>query len=156
MSVKLPLQAIFSHLYPVTEPDASPSAEALIPPGTRLEQESGLGAEATEGSATKLAPPKQPPDQYAARVSKIDGDLQATISHSQDTAHHLVTARKLALSAEIATAKQLDLDHGLEERKTGLPIGDSLLEVDADMLGAHGLLHAKELLQQGKVIACCC
>ena len=152
MSVKMPLQAIFSHLYPATDPDALPDAdEAADAPAAEPEPEpepAGEGAEGEE-AAEEVEPvviAEPPPDEYAERISTINGGLADTLSVSHAAADHLTTARKLALSAEIASAKQLDLDHGLEQRRTGLPIGESLLALDTGVLGTHGLLHAKDLL----------
>ena len=132
MSVKLPLEAIFSHLYPSNEPDL-PAVE----PHARNEPPPPAEDDLAKG----------PLDEYEQRIAKIDNDLTATILHSQNAASHLNSARELALSAEIATAQQRDLDHGIEQRKTGLPIGESLLQLDGSVLATHGLLHARGLLR---------
>ena len=38
------------------------------------------------------------------------------------------------------------LEHGLEQRKTGMPIGESNLTLEQSVIETHGLLHARELL----------
>lgn len=152
MSVKLPLQSIFSHLYPAPEPEEPPPAEAEAP----AEEGEVAAAEAAppeesgaEGGepAEPLAPsPPPPPDKYEVQINTIDGGLKQALARSEEAADHLVTARSLALSEEIKTSQRLDLHHGLEQRKTGLPVGPSHLELDQTVLETHGLLHAKELL----------
>ena len=79
MSVKLPLQAIFSHLYPAEEPDRPPASptEAEVAPPVAADQVAGK----VDNSALQ-----RPPDEYDQRIANIDGDLATQLSHSHAAA----------------------------------------------------------------------
>ena len=162
MSVKLPLQAIFSHLYP--DPNGALAAEETPPPPPPADAEGGeaaTGADAAaepageDGAADDGAPPAapapapaEPPDKYAVRIAEIEGNLSTMIEESTHAAEQLNTKRTLALRSDITTNVDLDYKWGREHRKTGLPIGPSQLDTDGGLIGHHGLLHAHELLVQ--------
>ena len=151
MSVKLPLQSIFSHLYPSPEPEEPAAPEPAAEPAEGAEpadvapEETGAEAGGEPAEEAPAAPPA-PPDKYEQQISTIEGGLNQALARSEEAANHLMTSRSLALADEIKHAQRLDLEHGLEQRKTGLPIGPSHLELEHNVLETHGLLHAKDLL----------
>ena len=148
MSVQQQLASIFGNLYPSNEPSDLPelpapaAAEEVAAPAEADDAEAAPAAE----EAPAIAEAPAAPDEYAFQIDAIEGGLRDALSHSQFAAEHLTTERQQSLAKEITSAKALDQEHGLEQRKTGLPIGPSLLTLDPSLLETHGLLHAHELL----------
>ena len=164
MSVKLQLSAIFAHLYPdpnaaLLEADEDEHEATEVANGDKEDgrptehdasdqPETGEDAEPSHLVEPHSPPPPLPPDPYELRINAIDAQLQAKLAESQNAAAHLNSARTLSTRADISVLKELDHEHGREHRKTGLPVGPSMLALETGMLDAHGLLHAHDLLVQ--------
>lgn len=148
MSVKAPLQSIFSHLYP--DPNAALAVQE--PPVSAADggepETKDAAAEPVGGDPEPTAPPADTADAWGQQIMAIEGSLASMLEESMLAAEQLNVKRTLAMRADIQRNKELDYDHGREHRKTGLPVGPSLLETDAGLIVHHGLLHAHELLVQ--------
>lgn len=148
MSVRKPLEGLFSHLYvPVTE------ASLPEPPPEPGPAELEPAEAAVDGDEGEVAPEVEPvlePDQdeYAVRIDAIQASLEKTLEGTKAAASHLNSARELSVEHDLAAVAALDYLHGREHRKTGLPPGDPLLALDASQLDNHGLLRARDLLRQ--------
>ena len=105
-------------------------------------------AEPVGGDPEPAAPPPETADAWGQQIMAIEGSLASMLEESMLAAEQLNVKRTLAMRADIQRNKELDYDHGREHRKTGLPVGPSLLETDAGLIVHHGLLHAHELLVQ--------
>ena len=157
MSVRKPLEAIFSHLF-------DPPAEAVVdapvadePPAEEPPPEQATPAEGDgEGEEEAPAPEPEPepePDKYEVRIGGITSGLEEVLKGTKAAAEHLTTARQLALKHDLAEVAALDQLHGREHRKTGLPPADPLLALEPSLLDSHGLLRARDLLKEVQAAA---
>ena len=177
MSVRSSLESIFSHLYPAAAeddlglstaadgasaaaedaagaPPPEPAAEAVPPPADAPD-------DAEASADAEPPPPKPPPPSEAARRARQDEDAKLMTSELETIQHtlearqsaskvvnvHLTEARHRAAKEDQSLLLAKDYEYGLEQRKTGLPMDESMLRLDASLVAEHGLLHPRQLLQ---------
>ena len=135
-------------------PPESAAVEAVPPPADAPDD--------AEASAEAEPPPlKPPPPSEAARRARQDEDAKLMTSELETIQHtlearqsaskvvnvHLTEARHRAAKEDQSLLLAKDYEYGLEQRKTGLPMDESMLRLDASLVAEHGLLHPRQLLQ---------
>lgn len=159
MSVRKPLEAIFAHLYDppaeVVDVPEAPKAQSEQPTPNE-DSELPLAeppSEDTSENTPATLETESAVDEYQMRIGNITASLEHTLQETKAAALHLNTARELAIKHDLSELLQLDKLHGREHRKTGLPPGDPLHSLNAELLDSHGLLRARDLLKEVQAAA---
>ena len=135
-------------------PPESAAVEAVPPPADAPD-------DAEASAEAEPPPPKPPPPSEAARRARQDEDAKLMTSELETIQHtlevrqsaskvvnvHLTEARHRAAKEDQSLLLAKDYEYGLEQRKTGLPMDESMLRLDASLVAEHGLLHPRQLLQ---------
>ena len=168
MSVKSILESTFSYLYeePITstpEPDPTEELAETKEQNAELDGEPQPSEPAADEEpepnsevVEKQSPPE--PDMYQQAVQVIQERLNQSRNETNAVKDHLLQARERALELEKKDVVTRDELYGPEHHKTGLPLGESHLSLDSDLLKQHKLLHAHELLvnvQKARAQAMC-
>ena len=82
-----------------------------------------------------------------SELETIQHTLEVRQSASKVVNVHLTEARHRAAKEDQSLLLAKDYEYGLEQRKTGLPMDESMLRLDASLVAEHGLLHPRQLLQ---------
>ena len=135
-------------------PPEAAAVEAVPPPADAPD-------DAEASADAEPPPPKPPPPSEAARRARQDEDAKLMTSELETIQHtlevrqsaskvvnvHLTEARHRAAKEDQSLLLAKDYEYGLEQRKTGLPMDESMLRLDASLVAEHGLLHPRQLLQ---------